>query len=256
MKIISIDVGIKNLAYCLLDLQQQPHHHENNSNTSSLNIIKWDSINLCEKEGKGLTKKNVCHDNDCKKKAKYYFYIDAECAELDHKMYICSQHAKKVENKQEIIEEEKIDKEKSANKMDLVSIGVAIKKHFDTHFITDIINDIDHIVIENQISPIATRMKTIQGMIMQYFIMKGITSITFASAINKLKAFTIDKKTSYKDRKKLGIEVTKKILTLLPLLNTKTDYFINHQKKDDLADSFLQGVWYLQSIKKLDLIKI
>ena len=246
MKIISIDVGIKNLAYCLLDLPD-------NSNTSALNIIKWDSINLCEKEG--LTK-NVCRDDDCKKKAKYYFYIDAECAELDHKMYVCSQHAKKVENKQEIVEKdiEKI-KEKSANKMDLVSIGVAIKKHFDTHFINDI-NDIDHIVIENQISPIATRMKTIQGMIMQYFIMKGITSITFASAINKLKAFTIDKKTSYKDRKKLGIEVTKKILVLLPLLNTKTDYFINHQKKDDLADSFLQGVWYLQSIKKLDLIKI
>ena len=255
MKIISIDVGIKNLAYCLLDLQEQ---HDTNTSSSALNIIKWDSINLCEKEGKGIIK-NVCHKNDCKKKAKYYFYIDAENAELDHKMYICSQHAKKVENKQEIVEEdiEKIKKEKSANKMDLVSIGVAIKKHFDTHFSADDnINNINHIVIENQISPIATRMKTIQGMIMQYFIMKGITSITFASAINKLKAFTIDKKTSYKDRKKLGIEVTKKILTLLPLLNTKTDYFINHQKKDDLADSFLQGVWYLQSIKKLDLIKI
>ena len=250
MKIISIDVGIKNLAYCLLDM---PDNSNTSSSSSALNIIKWDSINLCEKEG--LTK-NVCRDDDCKKKAKYYFYIDAENAELDHKMYVCSQHAKKVENKQEIVEKdiEKI-KEKSANKMDLVSIGVAIKKHFDTHFINDI-NDIDHIVIENQISPIATRMKTIQGMIMQYFIMKGITSITFASAINKLKAFTIDKKTSYKDRKKLGIEVTKKILVLLPLLNTKTDYFINHQKKDDLADSFLQGVWYLQSIKKLDLIKI
>ena len=175
-------------------------------------------------------------------------------------MYLCNQHAKKIENKNEINNEneekkEKKEKEKSANKMDLVSIGVAIKKQFDTHF-SDIINDIDHIVIENQISPIATRMKTIQGMIMQYFIMKGITSITFASAINKLKAFTIDKKTSYKDRKKLGIEVTKKILNLLPLLNTNIDYFINHQKKDDLADSFLQGVWYLQSIKKLDLIKI
>ena len=251
MKIISIDVGIKNLAYCLLEL----HDNSNTSSSSSaLNIIKWDSINLCEKEGKVLTK-NVCHDDDCKKKAKYYFYIDAENAELDHKMYVCSQHAKKVENKKEIVEKdiEKI-KEKSANKMDLVSIGVAIKKHFDTHF--SAYNDIDHIVIENQISPIATRMKTIQGMIMQYFIMKGITSITFASAINKLKAFTIDKKTSYKDRKKLGIEVTKKILSLLPLLNTKTDYFINHQKKDDLADSFLQGVWYLQSIKKLDSIKI
>ena len=246
MKIISIDVGIKNLAYCLLDL-------DNSNTSSSLNILKWDSINLCEKEGQNKKIKNQC--NECKKKAKYYFYIDAENAELDHKMYVCSQHAKKIDNKQEIIEEKNITKEKSANKMDLVSIGLAIKKHFDTHF-SSVINEINHIVIENQISPIATRMKTIQGMIMQYFIMKNITSITFASAINKLKAFTIDKKTSYKDRKKLGIEVTKKILTLLPLLNTNSDYFINHQKKDDLADSFLQGVWYLQSIKKLDTIKI
>ena len=262
MKIISIDVGIKNLAYCLLELEDSTTYSASASasasaSSASLNILKWDSINLCEKEGQNKKIKNEC-SNDCKKKAKYYFYIDAENAELDHKMYLCSQHAKKIDNKQEIVEEENITKEKSANKMDLVSIGVAIKKHFDTHFSSYIndINDINHIVIENQISPIATRMKTIQGMIMQYFIMKGITSITFASAINKLKAFTLDKKTSYKDRKKLGIEVTKKIIELLPLLNKNIDYFINHQKKDDLADSFLQGVWYLQSVKKLDAIKI
>ena len=36
----------------------------------------------------------------------------------------------------------------------------------------DKLKDITHIIIENQISPIATRMKTIQGLLTQYFIMK------------------------------------------------------------------------------------
>jgi len=258
MKIISIDVGIKNLAYCLLEV-------DTTTTIETLNIIKWDSINLCEEEGKKKKKadeKIIC--THCKKKASFYFYIDAENAELDNKTYLCTSHSKKVQGKNIINEisineiekeEEEKKKEKSANKMDLVSIGIAIKKHFDTHFV-DIIDEIDHIVIENQISPIATRMKTIQGMLMQYFIMRGKPSITFASAINKLKAFTEGKKTSYKDRKKLGIDITKKILHLLPLLQPKTDYFITHTKKDDLADSFLQGIWYLQSTKKCGAIKI
>ena len=35
------------------------------------------------------------------------------------------------------------------------------------------IESITHVFIENQISPIANRMKTIQGMLAQYFIMKS-----------------------------------------------------------------------------------
>ena len=88
-------------------------------------------------------------------------------------------------------------------------------------------------------------MKTIQGMIAQYFIMCGIQDVTFVSSVNKLKAFTdMDQnKTEYKDRKKLGIEVTKGIIA-----NMKdwTPFFLAHKKKDDLADSFLQGIWFLQ----------
>ena len=257
MKIISIDVGIKNLAYCLLEIDASSQQ------ANTLNILKWDSINLCENEDKIKKEKIIC--THCKKKASSYFYIDIESAELDHKTYLCATHMKKTVKQQgekNIVifaiaeeEEKKKEKEKSANKIDLVSIGIAIKKHFDQRFLD--ITDIDHIVIENQIGPIATRMKTIQGMLVQYFIMRDQPSITFASAINKLKAFTVEK-TSYKDRKKLGIEVSMKILNLLPFLMAHKwpDYFITHKKKDDLADSFLQGIWYLQSTKKCEAIKI
>ena len=129
MKIISIDVGIKNLAYCLLEV-------DTTTTIETLNIIKWDSINLCEEEGKkkeGEKKKEKIICTHCKKKASFYFYIDAENAELDHKTYVCTSHSKKVEGINEIEKEEdgkevkKEVKEKSANKMDLVSIGIAIK---------------------------------------------------------------------------------------------------------------------------------
>jgi hypothetical protein len=237
MKIISIDVGIKNLAYCVLEIESTSEN-----NVQALKILNWDSINLCEN-------KEAFKCMKCLKKAAYYCYLANEDVE---KTYWCSVHSKKIANKHAIVEEAKV----SANKMDLVSIGLAIKKALDSRFVS--VDDIAHIVIENQISPIATRMKTIQGMLMQYFIMRGITSLTFASAINKLKAFTDKKKKiSYKDRKKLGIDVTAKLVNELPLLkNAWTDYFKNHQKKDDLADSFLQGVWYLQSTKMLSAIHI
>jgi hypothetical protein len=124
---------------------------------------------------------------------------------------------------------------------------------------------IDKVIIENQISPIANRMKTIQGMIAQYFIMCGIQDVTFVSSVNKLKAFTdtdqnksaqnksaqnksaqnkLDQnKSDYKDRKKLGIEVTKGIIEKM---KDWAPFFLAHKKKDDLADSFLQGIWFLQ----------
>jgi len=73
-----------------------------------------------------------------------------------------------------------------ANDMDLVQIGIAMRKAFDKE-LKEHLSTITHIVIENQISPIANRMKTLQGMIAQYFIMHEKTQIAFVSAANKLK---------------------------------------------------------------------
>ena len=54
--------------------------------------------------------------------------------------------------------------------------------------------DIDLILIENQIGPLALRMKMLQGMITQYFIQNNITNIIFVNASNKLKEFLGNKK--------------------------------------------------------------
>ena len=106
------------------------------------------------------------------------------------------------------------------------------------------IDTIDMVIIENQISPIANRMKTIQGMLSQYFLMKNNTlDIEFISSMNKLKDDEIHD--TYSERKKAGI---KKCLDMIEKTHTEwTPFFQVHKKKDDLADCFLQGMWYIQN---------
>jgi hypothetical protein len=147
----------------------------------------------------------------------------------------------------------------SANDLNLIQIGVAMKKAFDIEFVNHI-TTIEQIVIENQISPIANRMKSLQGMIAQYFIMHDITKIDFVSAANKLKGvtplnplsaedITSNKETpapsSYAFRKKEGIRITLQMLEKDDKHKKWLTHFKTHKKKDDLADAFLQGNWFL-----------
>jgi hypothetical protein len=96
-------------------------------------------------------------------------------------------------------------------------------------------------------------MKTIQGMLVQYFVMSHlhVQHIEFISASNKLKECQ-DKqeKAKYSDRKKLGIAKCLESVTEDPRFSEHLAYFNTHKKKDDLSDSFLQGMWYLKSQTK------
>jgi hypothetical protein len=149
-------------------------------------------------------------------------------------------------------------KKESASDVNLITIGRNLKKELNK--IKDIEN-ITHVIIENQISPIANRMKTIQGMLAQYFIMTGTDNIhiEFVSSINKLKGYEselnhideepLNDKNKYKQHKKDSILICSRILEKnsrlcqwKPLLLTP--------KKDDLADCFLQGIWYLTNKHK------
>jgi hypothetical protein len=280
MKILSIDVGIKNLAFCLL---QKDDEHAN-----KISILKWDIINLAQKVDAKCCEieKNV----QCNKPAK--FMKNSKC--------YCLKHSKKQQfqiptaqlkpsylNKQkmnvlcQIADDYKIKypqpckkadvlslindyiynscfepvENTSASKIDLVTIGRNMQCKFDEildgHILT-----IDKVIIENQISPIANRMKTIQGMIAQYFIMRNNNiQIDFVNASNKLKAAPASsdgtknadaKKMKYSDRKKMGIQ---QCLEFLSTYNFQEwdEFFKAHSKKDDLADSFLQAIWFINN---------
>lgn len=117
-----------------------------------------------------------------------------------------------------------------AHDLDLITYGRNMMKHLDTILYASSGAlpggaPIDMMIIENQISTLASRMKTLQGMITQYFIMKHIPIIEFISASCKLKLFTdanasldlttddtvnVDAST-YADRKKSGIAVCRSL---------------------------------------------
>jgi hypothetical protein len=308
IKLLSIDIGIKNLAFCLFEIENNIY-----------SVKKWDIVNIGEEtsllcgeiendKSKAKSTKSTKHQphpqtpqsiNICNKPAKYT--KNNKCYCLKHsKKQVFHVPTKELEssylNKQkinslfELAEKYNISYAKpikkqglihlfneyvlnkcfepvnitNSNKVDIISIGKNIKKKFDEIFITNNTYDnIDVILIENQISPIANRMKTIQGMVAQYFIMKSSTShqqdIKFVSSFNKLKdvtnkttsiTHTQDDKTEkskYNDRKKLGIVTCLENLEKTHDNNEWITFFSKHSKKDDLADCFLQGIWYIKN---------
>ena len=126
--------------------------------------------------------------------------------------------------------------ETNANKANMIDLGKKIFILFEEKFKSKF----KEVIIENQIGPSAIRMKNIQGMITMYFIQKG-SEVVYWNSGNKLR-FLKTKKTTYKERKKLGILITESIIREF---YPEHIYFSKHKKKDDLADCFLQLLDYL-----------
>jgi hypothetical protein len=325
-QILSIDVGIKNLSFCLFEITDI-------ISTNSIKVLKWDNIDLTKQDDigskctyidNGLEKKKVVKSQPsvkskkivksqpevlepglqvqveavavavvCDKPAK--FLKDGKCYCLKHsKLTNFLQPAADLKpsflNKQTLqklidiagkyklfsssdIQEQKqykkvqlvsmlnefsaqncfsVIEKSNAAKIDLVTIGRNIQHRFDD-ILGDYLLTIDTIIIENQIGPIANKMKTIQGMLSQYFIMKNNNiSVDFISATNKLKDFIpLENKTvkmDYKERKKLGVQTCSNFVVTDARFSDWSMFFSKHQKKDDLSDCFLQGMWYIKHI--------
>jgi hypothetical protein len=150
-----------------------------------------------------------------------------------------------------------ITKKQNASDINLITLGRNMKQILNT---IPYIDKITHVIIENQISPLASRMKTIQGMLAQYFIMKfdNTIHISFVSSSNKLKLFPMnkniesDEKKKYKQHKSDAIHHVKQILEKNKSLHSWLNLFndSNSTKKlDDLSDGLLQGIWFLNHIK-------
>ena len=278
MKVLSFDVGIKNMAYCILQVDN-----------SNVDIIDWNIINLMDEVVEYKCSCSQKNGKTCSSKAKYYqndiYYCEKHAKSskirLFDKMFSSTQLNKLKKNDLLLlIENEKLPiainknkdvlvhdindyilknslqklkiSKKTANDTDLVTIGRNMKTKMD---VIENFTNITHVLIENQISPIANRMKTIQGMLSQYFIMKHENSqIEFISSKNKLKGLDIineNEASRYKQHKKDAIFYTNQILEkYFPTWKSA----MNSSKKDDLADALLQGLMYLKH--KYNIIRV
>lgn len=299
VRVLSIDVGMKNLAYCLFDCNAKTGEIEPpESIMQRINIVAWDTVNLCDEPNiDAVPAAPTCSIVGCKFASKFMHSATSDAGNtLNH---YCTRHAnasgykmplsvpikslKKMTLDQlktfsgEYLSSplpEKCEKSKvkllhhlnaaiaaeylvavnskpkviAAASVDLITIGRNMHRRFDA--LPHLASGIDVVIIENQLSMLATRMKTLQGMITQYFIMRGVPDIRFISAINKLKMFPNEPgqgqgqgqegEDCYANRKKRSIEITRSLLTA-----HHRALFEKHKKKDDLADCLLQGLWWL-----------
>jgi len=196
MRIVSFDIGIRNLAFCVIegrcvDDDNLPVKEGYNLECS---IINWGIINLCETDEK-------------------------------------------------------------VKKISLTTLCTRLVERLDA--VPDLLESIDYVILENQPVYMNPKMKSVQMMLFTYFIMRGTTRIKMFSPRRKLEVYNgppveCHLKTKYAQTKFLGIAYCKYMIR-----NTfHGDFFNANKKKDDLADSFLQGVLFLQKETKSRAIQI
>jgi len=224
MKYLSFDIGIKNLSYCLVDDKE-------------LTIEDWGIINISVDE---ICEHQMKHRN-CDNSAKKII--------LENNKKICSSHTKLKEYKD--FKMKNIPKKKN----ELLLIGRNMVEILDkkNNFL-----DVDVVLLENQPALKNPTMKSIQMILYSYFLINGVTNdlssienMEMINARNKLKAYKgpeikCDIKDKYKRTKFLGVEYCKIMIHENNKIDEKyRELFEGSKKKDDLADAYLQGIYYI-----------
>ena len=239
MIVLSFDVGIKNLAYCLIDFSsKEPKDHK---------ILKWGIINCAQDI---LDKNMKCcvfrKGNKCNNEAVNKIIIN-DGDDIGYcKLKTCQKELRHNYSDKLIKKVKKI----TANTISLEELGKNLFKCLnELNFVNNFF--IDKIVIENQPALKNPTMKSIQMILFSYFIFVKNSNkydIILFNASKKLKIYDgpdIDcnhLKNLYARRKFLSIKYTE---YLIKQNNFEfSEFFSNSKKKDDLADAYLQCLSY------------
>lgn len=275
MRIISIDVGIRNLGICILENQRLPEKYI---------IHFWENIDIFESGGcNTLLKRGARKNKECNKTGLYTIGDDIYCRTHynafmknkhccggkkdycklpikyhDECKYYCKRHRNGIE----------IFKQKSVKETTMDEICVNVIKKLDS--LRDVLfQDIDRVIIEYQPNIATLKIKSMSHILYTYFVIRGIIDnpyivdkkVLLVSAKNKLLSIDPKKASNYKrgkkgysTRKKASVENCDELLNRFikdeNIRPCSYGYFLNKlhssNKKDDLADSFLQGYWYIK----------
>lgn len=233
MNVLSIDVGIKNLAHCLL---------QQNAAGGVGTILHWNVVDLTPKLDCSCCKKRAVLTTEagvsfCKKHAPQ-LDDDPAWTLADLRKRCAEKGVTTTGARKTLLNRLKGKTTKVATALQIpdTQLARALLEAYEPLFAA---HKIDRMVIENQM---AARLKPLQGMLILYGTSKGCI-VDVVSPSNKLKALNMGN-TTYGERKRLSVERTRE---LLAEQGVDAAAFNAAKKKDDLADAFLQGVWFVET---------
>lgn len=229
MRIFSCDIGCKNFAYCILEI-------DDTNKERPFKILYWELLNICSESclcSKQLKK------NKCQNKAVYIDKLTNIC--------YCTKHKPK---------DISLNKIKTTDKDNLYTYG---RNMYDELNKRKYILDCDIFLIENQPNRLNPTMKSISMILYSYFIFNNIKAQFINANLklrlnNTIKHDCVDSKSNkYTLTKKIGVCMCKYILNYETVNYLDFfEYFNNHKKKDDLSDAFLHAIVYYRKIKYYD----
>ena len=255
MLILSFDIGIKNLAYCICKYD---------IDNKDVSIQEWGIINLLDDIFDKQEKCMYFGRKRCNKVAefknnngKFYCKTHKKNHDKDNTKTLSSLIFKTKKQLTEYNKKHKLKKFKVEKCKDypIDKLCDIIIQKFDKdypHFL-----QVDYVLLELQPVLKAPRMKTISNYIYMYFRMNGIhykkgdyvmKNVSYIMATNKLKFNENNCKSDiedYSSRKFTGIENVVEYLKIIKD-NDNLILFQSHKKKDDLADALLQILFFLQ----------
>jgi hypothetical protein len=243
MKILSWDVGIYNLSYCIL---------EKNEETKEIKIIDWDIVNLVDNEE---MKKNttLIFENIPRKLHEKPQLLDVDIVVIENQPSLKNPKMKSIQmilySYFLILGKVIGNGDKSGGYIQSIDFCSASNKLK--------VYDGPEIVLEEKPKRVAKpKLKKDSPQINIIVNNEENIEEIKVEKIEKVEEIKIDdsnkdsqekkKKSSsvkYADKKRLAIEHSKYYLKENPNF---LDFFNEHKKKDDLADSFLQGLYYIK----------